>query len=141
MRLTELKEQVAQDEQGYTFAVVDPMGDTYTAVDGTDVTFTVVGTQSKARRKAEDAEARRLMRAGRTQMEPEDLRARRLNLATACVTAFHGWEDDAGAAVPFSAHNVREILTADERILVQVENAIDRHSAFLSKGSPNSSRT
>lgn len=141
MRIGELKLLVAKDEDHLTVPVLDPNGDAYLAADGSEVTFTVTGTQSRARRKAEDTESRRLMRAGRTQMEPEDLRQRRLNLALACVTGYAGWEDDTGAALPFTPNNAREILQADERILTQVETAIERHSSFLSKPANSSSPT
>ena len=144
MRIGQLKELVAQDEQTLTFTLVDPMGDayTYTKQDGTtaDVTWSVVGSQSAARRKAEDAESRKLLRASRTQMEPEDLRERRVTLALACSKGYEGWEDDAGNALPFTRNNAREILQADERILEQVETAIAKHSAFLSKPAPTSSQ-
>jgi hypothetical protein len=142
MRIGQLKELVAQDEQAYTFPVLDPMGDAYTYTtpngDTADVTWSVVGAQSKARRKAEDNESRKLLRASRTQMEPEDLRERRVTLALACSVGFEGWEDDNGVALPFTRHNAREILQADDRILDQVETAIAKHSAFLSKPAPSS---
>jgi len=144
MRIGQLKDIVAQDEQAFTFPILDPMGDayTYTKQDGTtaDVTWSVVGAQSKARRKAEDNESRKLLRASRTQMEPEDLRERRVTLALACSVGYEGWEDDAGNLLPFTRNNAREVLQADERILDQVENAIAKHSAFLSKPAPTSSQ-
>jgi len=138
MKLSDLKEIVANDETGFTFPLLDPNGEPYGA-EGAPITFTVLGTQSKARRKAEDAEARRLLRAGRSQLEPDDIRVRRINLAASCVIAFAGWEDETGAPLAFSSHNVRELLGADERILGQVETAIERHSSFLSKPAATSS--
>lgn len=144
MRIGALKDLVAQDEQTLTFPILDPNGDPfkYTKENGeeADVTWSVVGKQSKARRKAEDAESRKLLRAQRTQMEPEDLRERRITLALACSVGYMGWEDDAGNLLPFTRNNAREILAADERILEQVETAIEKHSVFLSKSAPTSSQ-
>lgn len=141
MKLSELKAQVATNEEGLTFPALGPDNEPFIAADGTETTWTVVGNQSNARKKAEDAESRRMLMAGRAQVQPADLRARRLNLAVACVTGFHGWEDDNGQAIPFNAHNVREILSADESQLRQVEEKIEQHSAFLSKRSTSSSTT
>lgn len=142
MRISALKELVSQDEQTLTIPLLDAMGDAYkyTTAGGeeADVTWSVIGAQSKARRKAEDAEARKLLRASRTQMEPEDLRERRVTLALACTVGFAGWEDEAGALLPFTRQHAREILAADERILDQVDAAIGKHSAFLSKSAPTS---
>lgn len=141
MKLSALKEQVATNEEGLEFPALGPDGEPYLAKDGSEVTWTVVGKQSKARRDAEDVEARRMIKAGKAQTEPADLRARRLNLAVACVAGFAGWEDDADAPLPFSKHNVRAILAADEDQLEQVERMIDQHSAFLAKRSTSSSST
>ena len=142
MRIASLKEFVAQDETHLTVPLIDPMGDAYQYMkeDGTsaDVTWTVVGLQSKARRRADDAEARKLLRAGRSQMEPEDLRERRLTLALACTVSFEGFEDDSNTLLPYSKNVAREILQADERLLDQVETAITKHSAFLSKSATSS---
>lgn len=142
MRISALKELVQQDEQTLTVPLVDAMGDSYkyTTADGAeaDITWSVIGAQSKARRKAEDTESRKLLRASRTQMEPEDLRERRVTLALACSVGFTGWEDETGALLPFTRQNAREILAADERILDQVETAIAKHSSFLSKSAPTS---
>lgn len=135
MRLDQLKESVAQDEEGASVTINDPNGEPYTAADGSEVTMTVLGAQSKARRKAEDAAAQSLARAGRAGFEPEAMRARRLNLAAACVTGWSGWEDESNQPIPFSAANVKTVFATDDRILAQVESAIERHSAFLAKSS------
>lgn len=142
MRISELKELVSQDELPYTFTVLDPNGDPYTNGEGeSDVSWSVIGTQSKARRKAEDDEARKLLRAGRSEMEPQDLRDRRITLAVSCSTAFAGFTDEDGSPLVFNKHNARTILAIDERILSQVEKAIERHSSFLSKASISSEST
>ena len=144
MRISQLKELVSQDELPYTFTVLDPNGDPYTNSEvepESDVTWSVTGTQSKARRKAEDDEARKLLRAGRSEMEPQDLRDRRITLAVSCSTTFAGFTDEDGSPLVFNKHNARIILTIDERILGQVEKAIERHSSFLSKASISSEST
>lgn len=135
MRIDQLKDAVAQDEEGAVVTINDPDGNPYTAADGSDVTMTVLGSQSKARRKAEDAAAQSLARAGRSAFEPDAMRARRLNLVAACVTGWSGWEDEAGQPIPFSRENIKAVFAVDDRILTQVEAAIERHGFFLAKNS------
>ncbi len=133
MRIDQLKEAVAQDEVGAVIVIEDPNGVPYTAADGSEVTMTVVGSQSRARRKAEDAAVQVLQRSGRAGLHPDAARARRLNLVASCVIDMHGWEDEAGQPIPFNAANVKAIFAADDRITAQVESAIERHDFFLAK--------
>jgi hypothetical protein len=132
MKLSQIKETVAADDTPYTFSVLDPNGEPYRAANGDDATWSVLGRQSKARRKAEDTETRRVLRLQQKHIEPADIKNRRIALALACSVGFTGWEDDTGAPIPFTPEHARAILEADVRILEQVEEAIDKHSAFLS---------
>lgn len=133
MRIDQIKESVALDEDGAVVPILDPEGNAYTAADGSDVTMTILGAQSKARRKAEEAAAKSIAFSGRAAFEGTASRTRRINLAASCVTAWSGWEDESGAPIPFSPANVKTVLGADDRILTQVEVAISEHASFLKK--------
>jgi hypothetical protein len=131
MRIDKLKEAVARDEEGIVLPILDPSGEPYTAADGTATTFTILGSQSAARRKAENLISKQILRTGAGGTDPEDLRARRITLAAACVTDCTGWEDEQNKAIPYAPATIKQILGTDLRILVQLEQGIEKHSSFL----------
>lgn len=131
MRIDTLKDLVARDEEGVIVPMLDPHEEPYTASDGTPTTFSVLGKQSSARRTAEDTESKRWLGRNVQKLDPADLRARRLNLAAACVNGQTGWEDENNRPIAYSPAIVKTILATDERILEQVETAIDKHSLLF----------
>jgi hypothetical protein len=135
MKISALKEAVAQDEEGAVLPVEGKDGEPYTAADGTPCTITVVGSESKRMRAAVDRQTRRVLRNQRTKMDPDALRTNRIELAAAAVVAWHGFEDEAGTDVPCTPENVTEVLGAADHVLEQVEAGVRRHASFFAKSS------
>ena len=137
MDITKIAEEVARDEEGSTFTPHDKHGDPYLGADGMPATITVVGSDSKRVRAVKDAQTRRMLRRQRTRLEPADLRNNRIEVATAAVIAWSGWESG-GSPLPCTPDHVAELLAVDH-ILVQVEEEIDRPRNFSTSSSGPSS--
>lgn len=135
MKLSTLKQAVAQDEEGAVITIEGKDGEEYTAADGSPMTITVVGSESKRIRAVVDRQTKRVFRQQRRQVTPELLRANRIELAAAAVTAWHGVEDDDGNAIPCTPENVAEVLNAADHVLEQVEAGVRRHASFFSNSS------
>jgi len=130
MDLKQLKKIAEEDEKGTVTTIYQRNGDPYTALDGTDSTMTVLGSESKAYRKAKRAALRRLLNrsSGRNRIEVEEVEANRIAQAAAAVPEWHGW-DDGKTDLPCTPENVSDVLQW-EHILEQVEAAIKGHSDF-----------
>lgn len=137
MKLSTLQAVVAQDEEQVTVPLYGKNGETLKAADGSDLTITVVGSESKRYRAARDAQTRRMLRQQR-KLEPGDLRTNRIDLAAAAVVAWHGLEDDSDAPVVCTPENVKMLLGVSESMLEQVEEAISRHASAFLERSPTS---
>lgn len=132
--LRQAQEQVEAQENPVEVPIYKPNGEPYEAPDGTQCTISVLGSESKQARRADDINARRILRAQRRKLEPDDIRRNQLEKATALVTGFHGWEED-GQPLEFSKDNVRKLLAYDH-ILDQVQTGIDAHADFFTTASP-----
>ena len=138
MKISTLKTKVAESEKGAIVPIEGQDGEAYTAADGSPATITLLGSESKKLRAVSDKQTRRVLRDQRTKMTPEELRANRIELATAAVIDWHGFEDDAGNPIPCTAENVAEVLAAAPHVLEQVESGVRRHASFFSASSPTS---
>jgi len=130
MDILTITESVGKDNEGVVVVINGPDGEPYTALDGSPATMTILGSQSTAVGKARDAQTRKFLKNTGGKTDVADLRANRIALASAAVVAWHGWEQD-GLPLPLSGPNVALFFNADERILEQVESAIQKHADFL----------
>lgn len=133
MNINELDATIAQDEEGVVIPVYAKNGDPDLASDGSQTTITVVGSDSERYRRAQDIQTRRMLRTRRAKMEPDDIRANRIELAASAVIAWHGIEAD-GQPVPCTLESVRLVLKA-QYMLEQIEAAVNEHASFLAKSS------
>ena len=124
---------LAEDEREATVTIYQKNGDAYKALDGSDSTMTVVGSESKRVREAKASLQKRLLKSRRTKMTPEDIRVSRINTAASGVTGWHGW-DISGKDADCTRDNVRDVLRL-EHILEQIEAAITEHADFFAKPS------
>ena len=136
MDFAKIADEIAQDEQIATVPIENKNGDPYLASDGSQSTISVVGSESTRVQHAKDVQTRRLLRSTRRKLEPKDLRENRIEIAAAAVVEWHGWEMN-GEAWPCTPENAKKLLGA-EHILVQVEEAVSRHSTFFTSSSPTS---
>lgn len=134
MDLKNLKKIAEEDEKGVVTIIYQRNGEPYTALDGSDSTMTILGSESKAYRKAKRATMRRMLNLKRNRVEVEEVEANRIAQAAAAVTEWHGW-DDGKVDLPCKREHVEETLVW-EHILEQVEAAIKGHSDFSSGSSP-----
>lgn len=129
----EVQVAAEREAQGAVVPIVKKNGDPYKAKDGSPSTISVVGSESEQYRKAQMTRQRRRLRSRRTNIEPEDLRADRIAIAAACVTEWHGWEEN-GKPMECTPDNARRLL-GYEHILEQVEAGIERHADFFDSNS------
>lgn len=136
MDIGQIAEIVAQSEQPKTITIYQPNGDPYKGADGKESTLSHVGSESKAYKAARDVITRRALNARRHKLTPDELMANRIDLASATLTEWSGWESG-GKALPLSPESARKLL-AVEHILTQLEESIAEHANF-STASSNSS--
>lgn len=134
--LQQAREQVEAQEQPVAVPIYQPNGEPYEAPDGSQCTISVLGSESEKARRADEINARRILRAQRRRLEPEDIRRNQLEKAAALVVDFHGWEEN-GQPLEFSKDSVRKLLAFDH-ILDQVQAGIDGHADFFTTASPTS---
>lgn len=137
MDVSQLAAEVAKDETGAVIPIMKKDGTPYVGIDGKQSTITVMGNESKAYRAARDTITRRALQQRRVKLEPADVIRNRIDLATAAVTDWSGW-DAGGKNIEPNAENVRKVLGV-YHILEQVEDGIDRHADFFAQQSINSS--
>jgi hypothetical protein len=141
MDITKIAEVVAQSEQGTTSPVYQPNGEPYLAADGkTPCTFTCVGKESKRVKLARDKQTKRMLRDRRGDVEVEDVRQNRVELAAAGLIEWTGWEAN-GAPWPCTPENVATLLDSADHLLEQAERLVDGHARFFGKPSRGSSAT
>lgn len=139
MKLSEVKAEVAKDEEGVAIPIKQKNGEPYLAADGkTPVTITVLGSESKAVRRAEARQTRRAVRGQHQDIDEDTILANRAERCAAAVVAWHGFEDDHGKAIPCTPDNVKTFLTAAPHILDQVQRAVDGGVRFFTNASANS---
>ncbi len=124
---------LADEEREAVVIIYQRDGDPYVALDGSDATMTVVGSESKRVREAKAKLQKKLLNSRRSKMTPDDIRRSRINTAAAGVVGWRGWDKD-GKEADCSPGNVRDVL-ALEHILEQVESAISEHADFFAKPS------
>jgi hypothetical protein len=134
MNLEQIEVEVAKDEEGAVVPIMRKNGEPYKSdIDGSESTITVVGSESKRYRNADDAAQRRRLRSRKSRLDPADFRREREEIAVACIIDWHGWESD-GKALPCTPENVRKLLRYDH-ILAQVEGGIATHADFFANSS------
>lgn len=133
MDVSKLDAIIAEDEEGTAIPINQKNGDPYLGADGKPSTITVLGSESKKYRQAKDAIQRRNLRSRATRPEPSDLLKNRIELASAVVVSWSGWEDK-GQPYPCTPENVKNLFRADH-ILEQVESGIFAHADFFVKSS------
>lgn len=136
MKLSEVKAQVAQDEEGVPIPIKKKNGDPYLAADNkTPVTMTVLGSESKAVRKAEARQTRRVWRGQQQDIDEDTLLANRAERCAAAVVGWQGIEDDHDKPIPCTPENVKTLLMAAPHILDQVQRAVDGGARFFASAS------
>lgn len=125
---------LAEDEEPAVIVIYRTDGQAYRATDGSEVTMSVLGQESKAVKAAQDRSVRRYARSRRgARDEAQIARETRIEIATAAVVGWHGWEID-GQPAPLTPENLGRVLRADH-ILQQVEEAIHEHARFFKHSS------
>jgi hypothetical protein len=132
--ITEIDEQVAQDEESVAIPIYQKNGDPYLARDGSPSTISVTGTDAKRYVAMVTTIQRRMLRRRQTKMEPADLLKNRIDLASAGVTGWHGWESG-DQDFPPTPENITALL-GKAHILVQVERGIEGHADFFTPKAP-----
>lgn len=132
MEFKALQEEVRQDEEGAVVTILDKTGEPYTAEDGSEMTFTVLGSESRKVRKAVLEIVRRRARGSRTfrAFTEDDAQEMAVEQAAAAVIDWHGVEHD-GKPWPCEPENVKALLRAVPHILSQVQDAVNNHSFFI----------
>lgn len=135
--ISELEEGLERENEPQTEIVYKRDNTPYLSPDGAPCTFSFVGGESKAVRAARDEIQRMNLREQRLRpLEPADIRARRVRIASAGLTGWTGWtgKDDKGNVSPlaFTPEHVKAILKPDH-ILEQLESMIERHASFFDK--------
>jgi hypothetical protein len=132
--LAAVQQDLATDEEGVVVPILKKTFDPYLGADGKESTITVLGSDSKAYRRAMEANQRRAIKlAGR--VTPADLDQNRIDQAAAACIAWSGWEVN-GQPWAFSSENVKKLLEV-RHILNQVEAAIEGHGRFFASSSPS----
>ena len=131
--ITDISKVVAQDDEGAIIPIYQKNGDPYEALDGTQSTFTVVGSESKQYRAAKRAHLMRLQkrarRSGGSSISPEQMEKDARDLVAAAVIGFHGW-DDGKEELKFTPETVSGLLEF-EHIFEQVNVGVQGHSDFF----------
>lgn len=135
MDIKKLAEIVANADEPVTITIYQPNGDPYLALDGSESTIDVVGSESKKYKAAKRQITNRLMNKRRAKVSAEDVEKNAIFLAAAAVTNWHGW-DDGKSEIPPTPENVRDLLEV-EHIRDQVEDGIRGHADFFSNASEN----
>ena len=131
----QLAEVIAEDEQPAVVTIYQPDGEPYRAADGSEATMSLLGSESKKVRQAQDRALRRLIRQrSRGQNEVEEARQNRIEVATAALVAWHGWEIGGKPAV-LTAENAAKVFRV-QHILQQVEEVVSGHARFFKSNSP-----
>lgn len=134
MNIDTISQEIEQDEEGVTITIFKKNEDPYLAADGSEATMTVLGTDAKQVRAVRDRQTRRYLKNQKKKRTPEDLRRNRIELATAAVKAWHGWEDADGAPLPCTPQNVARLLKYDH-VLAQIEEASEAGASFFESSS------
>jgi hypothetical protein len=134
MKLQQVSQVVAESERVATITIYQPNDEPYRGADGEEATLSFTGSESKAYRHAREIIQRRTLRKQQTKLEPADILRNQVDLASAVVTGWSGWEDDNGQPAAFSRDGVRQLLQA-EHILSQLQEGINRHASFF--GAPS----
>ena len=110
----------ASAEAGYTFALKHPE-----TGEDTDITITVLGSDSKEYRKAFTAEVRRANEAeGETDADESNAR-----VYSKCVTGWDGLEEN-GKAIKCTTENAYRVLERYTWIAKQVAAAVEKRANF-----------
>jgi hypothetical protein len=134
MKISQLKAARARNDEGAAIAVKDENGDPYMAGDGTTpVMITVVGPYSERIRAVRERQQKRLLKKARKELTPEEIHERQIEVATAAIIDWAGFEAEDGTPIPFTPENAREVLTAAPWIQDQVEEAVNAHASFFGK--------
>jgi hypothetical protein len=124
----------ALEEQGTTVELTGADGEPLTFGDDRPVTMTIAGTYSARYRKAERAEADRMLKRKKKQVTPEEAEERMMSLAAACVLAWDGFFSN-GEPFACTPENVKAVLKAAPWIYSQVLEAMQDHARFFSTAS------
>lgn len=138
MDIKKLQELVDRENEGIEVTIYDKSGSAYKATDGSDVTVTVVGSESKAYRDAQRRQQRKLIKRARvrgSEISPEELESDAIELAASAIVKWHGWESG-GKPLAFTPENAKAILSV-QHIFDQVNGAIQGHAAFFERSSGN----
>jgi len=133
--ITQLEQDLANDERVADIPIYQKNGAQYTAADGTPSTIGVTGSDAKRYRAEKHAIQREMLAQRRSRLEPEDITRNRIRQASAAVSRWHGWES-AGKPLDCTTPNARALLKI-EHILEQVEAGIDGHGSFFVNNSPS----
>jgi len=131
MDLKKLEKVVAADDEGVVITIYRKDGEPYLAMDGTESTMTVVGSESKKYKAAKRRATDRLLKSKRVKMAAVDVEASAVKMASSAVIAWHGWEDQK-KELDCTQENVRLVLGMADHILDQVQEAITSHADFSS---------
>ena len=124
------------EERPLSFDLMDKStAEPFKAADGSAVTLTVVGQDSRRVRAALDAGTRKLLASRKAKATPQDLHENRINVAASAVIAWYGLESD-GSELPCTSENVRGLLSVPD-FLRQVEEKVNEHSDFFVTRSGN----
>jgi hypothetical protein len=124
----------ALEDQGTTVELTGADGEPLTFGDGQPVTMTIAGTYSARYRKAERAEADRMLKRKKKTVTPEEAEERMVSLAAACVIDWAGIYSS-GEPLACTPDNVKAVLKAAPWIYGQVLEAMQDHARFFSTAS------
>ena len=129
MDLKKLEKVVAADDEGVVVTIYQKDGEAYLAMDGTESTMTVVGSESKLYKAAKRRATDRLLKGRKVKMSSADVEKNAVAMASSAVIDWHGWDSDK-KELPCTQDNVRLVLGMADHILDQVQEAITSHADF-----------
>lgn len=121
-------------DEGATMEVIAPDGTPAKNDDGTPVTITVLGHDSRAYRDAANRLSRRTsvkMKAGSLEIDRVQLEADEIEKLTACTTSWHGIGLDGVAALPCTPENVKKVYTRFAWLREQVSAFMGERANYL----------
>lgn len=130
------EQALAVEDTGVTLKILDADGEPAVQDDGSPVTWTVCGINSKQYRKAGYWQRKVFQALGGRKQTAEESAAMECEFVARCSLSFAGFTNQ-GVKVAFSTENATDILSRLPFIMRQVQQAMGDHAGFTKPASRN----
>lgn len=130
------EQEIAVEDTGVTINILDAAGEPALQEDGSPVTWTVCGINSKQYRKAGHWQRKVFQALGGRKQTGEEATAMECEFVARCSLGFAGFTNK-GAPVSFSTETATDILNRLPFIMRQVQQAMGDHAGFIKPASRN----